>query len=86
MARHKERLRPVAAEPEASTEPKISGDLFYQINVAARALSGAGEFRRADALEVASLRLGELRTVMPAAIEAAPDELRSVLRDFYSLI
>lgn len=46
----------------------------------------ASEFGKEHALEVAAIRLGELRTVLPDAIEAAPEELRAALREFQALI
>lgn len=79
-----EEVRNAAVDPSAA----IAGprDILQRLVDSARVAMHAGEFGKEHALEVAAIRLGELRTVLPEAIDAAPEELRAALRDFHALI
>lgn len=74
---------PVAVEQAGVIE---TGDLLGRMTRATRQMSITGHFHKAHAMDTAALRLGELRNVMPAAIDAAPEELRSALAELLSLI
>ncbi|MBM7045432.1 hypothetical protein [Rhizobium lusitanum] len=72
--------------PEEQPELVETVDLLGRMTRAAHRMSISGDFHKAHAMDVATLRLGELRNVLPDAIDAAPEELRSALAELLALI
>jgi hypothetical protein len=71
---------------EVTTVYAPGAGILAQLNAAAQAFAAKHDYRRAHSVEVAALRLGELRLTLPEAVAALPAALKEKLRDFESQI